>query len=276
MRIHTMSRADLALALDWAAEEGWNPGLNDAACFLAADPGGFLIGSVDGEPVGCISVVRYGASFGFLGFYIVRPGWRGRGYGYRLWQAGMDRLAGRTVGLDGVVAQQENYRRSGFELAHRNVRFGGVLQLEQPEDPRLVRIAGNIIGATMAYDAAFFPDRRERFLECWLQPPGHEGLALVADGRVQGYGVIRACRSGYKIGPLFADDLGADLLFRALAVHANGAAVYLDCPEPNPLALALAHRYGLSPAFETARMYRGTAPDLPLARIYGITTFELG
>jgi hypothetical protein len=32
----------------------------------------------------------------------------------------------------------------------------------------------------------------------------------------------------------------------------------------------------LAPSFETARMYRGPAPDLPLAQIFGIGTFELG
>jgi hypothetical protein len=54
------------------------------------------------------------------------------------------------------------------------------------------------------------------------------------------------------------------------------ASVFLDVPEPNQPALGLAARYGLTPAFETARMYRGAAPALPLDRIYGITSFELG
>jgi len=39
----TMKRGEVDLAVDWAASEGWNPGLDDAACFHAADPGGFLI-----------------------------------------------------------------------------------------------------------------------------------------------------------------------------------------------------------------------------------------
>jgi hypothetical protein len=47
-------------------------------------------------------------------------------------------------------------------------------------------------------------------------------------------------------------------------------------PEPNAGAIALADRHGLKPSFEVARMYRGPAPDLPLERIFGITTFELG
>jgi hypothetical protein len=42
--VRNMAEADLALALEWAAAEGWNPGLHDARCFYAADPQGFLIG----------------------------------------------------------------------------------------------------------------------------------------------------------------------------------------------------------------------------------------
>ena len=130
--IRPMSRAELDLAIGWAAEEGWNWGVADAQCFHAADPQGFLMAFCDGEPVASISVVRYEAAFAFLGFYIVRPPFRGRGYGLRLWQAGMARLEGRTVGLDGVVAQQANYARSGFVLAHRNIRFGGDVRVEAP------------------------------------------------------------------------------------------------------------------------------------------------
>jgi hypothetical protein len=33
--------------------------------------------------------------------------------------------------------------------------------------------------------------------------------AAIAGDRMQGYGVIRKCLSGWKIGPLFADDAGA-------------------------------------------------------------------
>ncbi len=106
--IRTASAEEFATAVDWAAAEGWNPGLDDLAASHAADPGGFLMGFDGDEPVSSISVVRYGDDFGFLGFYIVRPDWRGRGIGLDIWNAGMARLEGRTVGLDGVVAQQEN------------------------------------------------------------------------------------------------------------------------------------------------------------------------
>ena len=272
-----MTRSDLDLMVAWAAREGWNPGLADADCFHAADPEGFLVGRLGHEPAACISVVTYGAAFAFLGFYMVKPELRGRGYGLSLWQAGMARLGSRTVGLDGVIAQQENYKRSGFVLAHRNIRFGGVPDCEPPRDAGIVPIDASLVDAVIAYDRAFFPAARDTFLRCWLRPSQRKGMALIENGTVRGYGVVRACHDGFKIGPLFADtDEGADLLFRALAASAKGERVFLDCPEPNRSATDLAARHGLSPVFETARMYRGGAPDLPLPRIYGITTFELG
>jgi hypothetical protein len=43
-------------------------------------------------------------------------------------------LAGCTIGLDGVVAQQGNYLKSGFQLAYRNIRYQGV-QTKQTAPP---------------------------------------------------------------------------------------------------------------------------------------------
>lgn len=276
-QIRTMSRGELDMALDWAAGEGWNPGLRDAECFHTADPDGFLIGIVDGEPIGCISVVRYDERFGFLGFYMVVPDMRGRGFGYRLWQAGIERLRGCTIGLDGVIAQQDNYKRSGFALAHRNIRFGGAPVCSAPIDSKLIPLRAETVAALIRYDKPLFPAGRDTFLRCWLDHRQREGMALVQREAVCGYGVIRACRDGFKIGPLCADtEDGADLLFRALVSRVPDGPVFLDSPEPNGAACALASRYGLLPVFETARMYRGPAPALDLSRIYGITTFELG
>ncbi len=274
-----MRREDLSLALDWAAAEGWNPGLADAECFLAADPSGFLIAELDGEPVGCVSAVRYGSGFGFLGFYIVRPAFRGQGHGLALWRAAIARLQPGVVGLDGVVAQQANYRRSGFALLHRNIRYGAA-RPKAPEhaDAPTIRPAAEIpFDAVTAYDRAFFPAPREAFLRAWLAAPGHVARVATGQGGLVGLGVLRPCREGVKIGPLFADDARtARALFAALLREAPPGPVFLDLPEPNADAVAMAVAAGMAPAFETARMYAGAPPDLPVGRIYGITSFELG
>lgn len=281
--IRPMIRAEVDLAVEWAAAEGWNPGLFDADAFYAADPDGFLIERLGDEPVAVISAVRYGETFGFLGFYIVRPQYRGQGHGWRIWQAAMARLSGRNIGLDGVIAQQGNYQRCGFRLAYRNVRYQGAgasvaFDSIRAADVGLVPLSSLPFEQVAAYDRSFFPAEREVFLRRWIAPPQGVALGLVRDARMVGYGVLRACRNGHKIGPLFADSPEwAEILFNALLSRsAHGAPVFLDVPECNPAAVALAERNGMHMVFETARMYTGPAPDVATDRTYGVTTFELG
>lgn len=280
LQIRPMSRAELDLGIEWAAQEGWNPGLHDADTFHAADPAGFLLGTLaDGEPVGMVSAVRYGTGFGFLGFYIVRPAFRGQGHGLALWHAAMQRLQGRVVGLDGVVAQQANYRRSGFALAWNNVRCEGVVRGNATAPgPSVVPLSSPPLQAVLDYDAAFFPDDRRTFTRHWVAQRGSTALAVRRDGRLAGYGVIRPCRSGHRIGPLFADDAQAaeDLLHALVAPLPAGAGVQIDIPALNAPAVALVRAQGLAPVFETARMYAGAVPALPLDRLFGVTSFELG
>ena len=279
LSVRVMSRADLDLAVEWAAAEGWNPGRRDAACFHVADPSGFLMGVVDDEPVACISVMRYGDDYGFLGFYIVAPEWRGHGHGMAVWQAGMRHLGNRTIGLDGVVAQQENYRRSGFMLAHRNIRFGGRPQLGPfSGQAELVDAARVGFDRLAAFDRCFFPAPRDAFLVRWLATPGHHALAAMVNGEVAALGVIRPCRRGRKVGPLYAATpaLATDLLAALCGDGSRDEPIFLDVPETNLAAIRLAEAAGLTPEFETARMYRGAAPDIAIDGLYGITSFELG
>ena len=94
-----MSREEIDTAIDWAAIEGWNPGLHDAGCFYAADPTGFFMGKIGDTPVATMAAVRYGAHFGFAGLYIVKPEYRKKGYGIQIWNKSLDYLAKRTIGL---------------------------------------------------------------------------------------------------------------------------------------------------------------------------------
>jgi hypothetical protein len=267
---------EIALAADWAAAEGWNPGLADAACFATVDPAGFLIGELDGAPAATISCVNYDARFAFLGFYIVRPDLRGRGYGLRMWAAAIAHAGTRVVGLDGVVAQQQNYRKSGFALAYANIRYGGTVAAPSTP-PDAIALAEVPFAAVEADDATVFPAPRAAFLRAWIDTPGHVGRALVRDGKLAAWGVIRPCRTGCKIGPLVADDrAAAERVFAALVAAAGGGDVFLDVPEVNRNAVALAQGQGLAPVFETARMYTGAIRPLRLERVFGVTTFELG
>lgn len=273
--VRTMSAGEVALAVEWAAAEGWNPGPHDSHCFREADPNGFFVGTWHGEPVACLSAVAYDEHFGFIGLYIVKPGFRGQGFGMRIWQHGMRYLGDRNVGLDGVVAQQANYRKSGFRLAYRNIRYQG--RVEGIGCAHAAAAADVPFEQLLAYDRPCFPAARERFVSAWIAQPDAVALATVDAGRVAGYGVVRRCKAGCKIGPLFADNAGvATGLFRALAASMPGEVIVLDVPETNPAAVALAQRHGMTSVFETARMYTKEAPAIAIDRVFGVTSFELG
>ena len=277
LNIRPMRPEEIALAADWAAAEGWNPGLADAACFATVDVGGFLIGELDGAPAATISCVNYDGEFAFLGFYIVRPDLRGHGYGLRIWKAAMAHAGSRVVGLDGVVAQQENYRKSGFKLAYANIRYGGTVTTPAAAPSGIIALRDIPFAMVEASDATVFPAARAAFLRAWIGTPGHIGYALMRGGALAGWGVIRPCRSGRKIGPLVADDrAAAEAVLSALLAQAGSGEVFLDVPGVNNDAVALAQSLGLAPVFETARMYTGAIPKLAVERVFGVTTFELG
>jgi len=277
LRIRAMRPEEIAIALDWAAAEGWNPGLADAACFASVDRDGFLIGELDGMAAATVSCLNYDGRFAFLGFYVVRADLRGRGYGLRIWNAAIAHAGARTIGLEGVVAQQDNYRKSGFRLAYANIRYGGRVGPLSAPAAAIVPLKEVPFAALEADDARVFPAPRAAFLRVWIGAPGHIGRALARDGNLAAWGVIRPCRRGHKIGPLVADNrAAAEAVLAALIAAAGAEEVFLDVPSPNGDALALAQDLGLAPVFETARMYTGAIRPLLLERVFGVTTFELG
>ena len=277
LRIRTMRPDEIPIAVEWAAAEGWNPGLADSACFATVDSDGFLVGELDGAPVATVSCINYDARFAFLGFYIVRRDVRGRGYGLRIWNAAMSHAGARVIGLDGVVGQQENYEKSGFALAYANVRYSGTVAAPTAPSASVIPLSDVPFAAVEAYDSTVFPAPRAAFLRAWIGSPGHLGRALVRDGRLAAWGVIRPCRTGFKIGPLVADGrTTAEVVLAALLAGAGGGEIFLDVPSINRNAVALAQDLKLAPVFETARMYTGVIPTLRLERLFGVTTFELG
>jgi len=273
-----MKRSELDIAIDWAEAEGWNPGIHDADCFWAADPNGFLIGVSGDEPVAMVSAVAYGASYGFMGFYIVKRELRNRSYGVQLWDEGLRYLANRCIGLDSVRPDLVSHKKPEFRPAYANYRFKWIKDEEWAVAPEVIELSQVPFSIVTAYDCEVFGFSRESFLKCWISRPGTTALGIVKDGGLSAYGVIRACRQGFKIGPLFADNPEfARALFEALTRDVKmGLQVYLDTPERNAESVILARSYGMTEIFRTTRMYNKQEPPLPLDKWFGVTSFELG
>lgn len=259
-----------------AKEEGWNPGLHDAVPFFNTDPHGFFIGTIGKETIGCISAVAYNDDFGFIGFFIVLPAYRKRGFGHQLWVHGLNYLGNRCIGLDGVLKEQEHYEQSHFQLYYKNQRF----ERKNPggyHSHTLVNLREIPFEILLNYDLPIFGLDRAIFLKQWIAMPNAFSLGKMKDRNLMGYGVLRSCYEGYKVGPLFADNDAIALeIFEALCAKAGRGTVFIDVPENNPQALKLAQTHNFKGDFETVRMYNKAPPKQQLDKVFGVTSFELG
>jgi hypothetical protein len=276
--IRKMKEAEVQLALDWARKEGWNPGLNDANCFYQADPNGFFIGLLDNEPIAAGSAVIYSNNFAFCGLYIVKEEFRKKGYGLKLTEERLKYVGNRITGIDGVLNNVSKYERIGYVPSHKQIRYEWTGQQTFSISPNIVDIKSIPFKQLEDYDKKYFQAPRPNFLRSWIHQPNCHAAGYLKNQQLEGYGVIRKCYQGYKIGPLFAGSpMIAHAVFEALCMKAGAGPIYLDIPEPNKHAQSLVKNYKMTPKFEVIRMYRNGMPEVNLEEgVYGITTFELG
>lgn len=281
LKFEKLDKSGLDKLIEWAAAEGWNPGPYDGEVFWQTDPGGYYGYYHNGELIAGGSVVSYGGNFGFMGFFIVKPELRSQGIGRKLWLQRRDLLISRLkpgapIGMDGVVDMQPFYNRGGFRIAFRDERYGRKGEQFAP-DPHISVIEPEDYENVLNYDTKCFGFSRPQFLKPWLSMPMSRALKYVDNHRLKGFAVLRKAGDGYKIGPLFADDPWiAEALYKACLSEAPGEMIYLDIPVINDAAVKLVKKFGSEYAFECARMYHGHQPELPVDKIFGITTFELG
>ncbi|MEL7179952.1 MAG: GNAT family N-acetyltransferase [Pseudomonadota bacterium] len=274
-RYRTATLSELSLILDWAAEEGWNPGLDDAEAFFATDPGGFFV-AVDkqDEPIASISVINHTADFAFLGLYIVRKEFRGRGIGLGLWRHAMQHAGSRTVGLDGVEAQQNNYRSSGFDYSGATTRFTGRLTEQIGQDIRTVELQD--IPTLIQMEGEASGESKPGYLRPWLIGSDTRATFVKRDqsGRFS-FCTIRTCQTGAKIGPLVATNVDVARELIAHAATGISGPISMDVPNTSTALTKMCRTMEWQPGFQTARMYKGVF-DASGHKCFAVTSLELG
>lgn len=276
MTIRAMTVDDLTVVLHWAADEGWNPGLDDAPAFHAVDPAGFLIKEVAGEPVAAISVVNHDPEFAFLGLYLCKPEFRGRGHGIDVWRAGIAHAGARSIGLDGVPDQQENYATSGF------VKYGSTIRYEGPitpvADARIREASFKDLETLISHDTKASGIRRTPFARTWYTDTStRQTMVLMEGASIAGFATFRRCRVGSKIGPFYAvSETDARALLFSNPFTKPDMPCFVDIVDQSAPLATFVKSLNFEPTFETARMFSGTQPAANPDKFQAIATMELG
>lgn len=288
LRIEPLEHRDIPVVVNWARQEGFAPGQGDVAIYRHTDRQGLWLGWLGTEPVGCIAAVRYNASYGFLGLFLVAPPYRGQGHGLALWRHALNQLKDLAcIGLEAAPSRIHDYRRWGFQAASPTTRWHYHGQGERPAAAAplagLHLVAGRAVpqAAVQAFDAEREPSPRPHFLRQWLRHPAGDVLALMdGQGHCRGFARIRPCLlregEGWRIGPLLADSVSTATELLAALIQRHPGVVLIDAPGANSKAGPLLQTLGFSPAASTLRMYRGCAPAVSMADVYGLACLELG
>ena len=281
-----------SIVINALVKEGWGPGLHDAECFMACDPTAAFVGELNGKPIGCITVAKYGNSFAFAGSYIVSKEYRGEKYGKEIYEAAYESAKSFPSLATIAGLQQEKINQCyGF----RTLFYGAFFIFNIPatiacfsetwkRSPVKIKCIEEVnLESLFMYDTKVFGFERYSFLSKWLRAPGsYVRVAIDNEGSIVGYTVARPTfiKASYKIGPLYADSepIAEKLLkavFEELLRHEKPVPVVcIDAPTEK--GTSLCERLGGKRSLELAYMVMNNIPDARFDKWFGCTTVQFG
>jgi ribosomal-protein-alanine N-acetyltransferase len=282
--------SDIPAIVCWARSEEFAPGFGDVDIYRNTDKQGIWVGWIGESPVGCIAGIKYNDIYGFIGLYIVKPEYRGLGYGHQLWEHALLHLQGvKCVGLEAASHLITNYAEWGFQASSQTIRW----QLFNPDEENRAQAALNqqdftaVTGseipleAIKKYDSEREFTARPHFLSQWLEHQSGKVIALIDKyNNCHGFARIRPCLlpagEGWRIGPILADSpILAEVLILNLLVEHKGV-ILIDSPQPNSSAQSLLSSLGFREISATTRMYKGSHKAALTKDVYGLACLELG
>ena len=277
--IRQMTREDAKQGWEWARQEGWNPGLHDREIITALDPKGCFAGILGREMVSSIVAVQYQRKYGFMGLYVVAPEYRGRGYGLAIWKHAINYLTKEVgvecIGLDGVLANEALYQTWGFHPSYKICQYKYLVN--QTFKRRCPAISEKHFQDIANYDLKVFMVDRASFLHDFIFKTEAKTSEAYIAGKLAGFAAARPCSEGYKIGPLFADDIeAARILIESLFADLPRQTVFIEVPESNSQVIKLVTDFDMSPGLATVRMYTSNQYQQDVRYVYGVTNRVVG
>ena len=110
------SLTDVQYTLRLALKEEWNQIEYDFMICKLLSPDKYFIAKLDGRNIGCLVVVMVNPNHAFIHGFIIEEGYRGRGYGGRLFDTALASLRpGCSASLDAVESVCPYYEQRGFK-----------------------------------------------------------------------------------------------------------------------------------------------------------------
>ena len=291
LSIRPMSEDDIDFVTEISRKEGFVPGVGDLGIYQNTDKQGLWVGWLDHKPIGCIAGIRYNQNYGFLGLFLVKDEYRGRGFGLQLWKKALDHLKDLPcIGLEAAPERIVDYSKWGFTVSSKTTRWqwlgnGKILEEnfinDDLDDFSFVEGSSIPTNAVEKFDEKREATPRPHFLSSWLNHPAGKVIAVVdKEGVCHGFGRIRPCLlqsgDGWRIGPLMADSPKLLKILLKKLIDSHPGLIIIDSPGLNKTASKLFKDLGFTSESETFRMYKGSLPPVSMNDVYGLACLELG
>lgn len=293
---------------------GWNQTVADWGR-LVTTPGSEVFNARSGgDVVGTASLVRYGASLGWLGMVIVHPDLRGRGLGAALvdhvlaaWDAAPGAAPGALLGLDATEFGAPLYLRRGFTPVATIDRWLGPTLTTTDASRSATGLGGVSVRSAGADDRSPITDfdllhagvdrsaLLHRLVAESVAGPVQAGAAAVRvfvaerAAELVGYAAVRPGRERPHIGPLVAADDSVVTALLDAVTDSSATGAYLDAVrDPHRTRLLTARGFELartlqrmarvprSSATQAERDLAATAPPLSAEALMAAMGFEWG
>lgn len=271
----------------WCIDEGWNIGLYDSETYYKVDPLGHFVAKTS-KAIASLSLVKHSPTFFTLGPFIVHKSYRGQGIGEKLWNVAMTRMnyehPDSLIVLYAVSKQVERYKRAGFMPVLKNQRWyiNSKSSILPSINYHSVSLTKDLITTvSQYYKNHYFTDRELLFTNI-LKKPETNGLVIIDDNLIKGFGFIRRCVRGFRIGSLVADTPEiAQVLISDLLDFSLQEPVFIDVPDSNPHEVSYLNVFNAAraPQEDTITMIKGTGYSKYLKQWeqhYGLFSLEIG
>ena len=299
-KVHRAGSAeDLQFAVELGIPIGWTDNVDyDGLLYYSADSQGSYIGELEGQKISLVIMALYGNNeFCHIGYFIVDPKFRGKGYGKKTWDYAWSQIPENCImSLNADQDMAQKYEMLGFKPAWKETIFAcSAMKIScLPSTSSHLVIARTRdcqLNELVDYDESVFGYRRESLVKTALSVPACEGWVVCDQhGEIQGYCNIKKMTTKetmWSVSPLYANNTSVATILLKRAASFVGAkdqtAVFsVTVPEINVPGLEMIKSVSTKVIYRTTRMFAHVLPITTLEnsskmqRVFGLSSLATG